>query len=203
MTGGWRSAPAGRPAPSVDPAWPTAPPRARRSPWPGFVLALAITLAWSIGWGVFVDHRTHPYIDGRVPFGQGWTDRHGTTFTVLGAETRTMISRGYGDDKRPPEGAVYVVVRLKYENWHEGSACSGLSLFGEGLLRWLDGSSLPGANDDEREKYTYCDTDENPHTGTFALTFVVPRSFLDRVVGVADYYMQMRHDPVLEVPKLT
>lgn len=165
-----------------------------------FVAAIALVVAWGIGWGIFVDHRTKPYVDARVPVGQVWTDKHGTRFSVVDVETRPQIDSGY-DTTVAPAGSVFVIVQMKYENWQEGSSCNFI-LAGEGQQRWSPESRLPGKGDAEKARYRYCLPDEMGPSAEFTNVFLVPKARLEGLEGMMIFYMQWRHNATLELPPL-
>ncbi|MGD7732431.1 hypothetical protein ACQCX5_05640 [Propionibacteriaceae bacterium G57] len=166
-------------------------PARRWRHWIGFVVGLAVVLAWGIGWGVFVHVRMDAYVSHVVPVGQTWTDPHsGARYTVLEHQQHTSFERSSSTTSEAPQGATYVWVKFRLEGANEQSVC-GLQLLGSHRMLW-DSTFQNLPRDHES-----CKVDSD---GEFWLGYLVPTWAAEQLVGVTIHYMQFRHNPALALP---
>lgn len=162
--------------------------------WGLIAAAVSFFLVWAILWGTFVHVRMDPVPSGRLAPGHGWTDQHGTTFTVLGAERRSTIDQGSSSSKAP-FGASYVLVRMQVDHFSTESRC-GFTLVGADREMWSDDSSkLPYP----RETYLFCPA-EDTERAEYWLSFLVPDDRIASAQGLMQYTTDFPHPPVLALP---
>ena len=159
--------------------------------WLGFGMAVLLVLVWGIGWGVFTHVRMDGYVSDVLPVGHIWTDpASGTTYEVLKTETHIRIERGTLSTSAP-DGAVYLFVQMRRANLTETSLCS-FNLVGPDRVMWsVDTGTLP-------EEYPFCSNRDQ--TTEYWMSYLIPESMLDQLVGVTHHYMQWRHNPALALP---